>query len=65
MGKNLSKFKGDNLPVENVSWNDGVEFCRKLSQMTGRKYRLPTEAEWECVLPLRYPCQLPAGQSRR
>ena len=47
MGSNLSYFKGDNLPVENVSWNDVQEFLRKLNAMTGKRYRLPTEAEWE------------------
>ncbi|MDR1810095.1 MAG: formylglycine-generating enzyme family protein [Prevotella sp.] len=47
MGNNPSKFKGDNLPVENVSWNDAQEFIRKLNAQTGKNYRLPTEAEWE------------------
>lgn len=47
MGSNPSYFKGDNLPVERVSWNDCQEFIRKLNQLTGKTFRLPTEAEWE------------------
>jgi formylglycine-generating enzyme required for sulfatase activity len=50
MGNNPSHFKwigNDNLPVEMVSWDDAVEFCKKLSQTEGKTYRLPTEAEWE------------------
>ena len=47
MGNNPSYFKGDNLPVEEVSWNDCQTFVTKLNQLTGRKFRLPTEAEWE------------------
>ena len=48
MGNNPSKFKGDNLPVEQVSWNDVQEFIKKLNDKKGTTiYRLPTEAEWE------------------
>lgn len=47
MGSNPSKFKGDNLPVENVSWNDCQTFINRLNSYTGRNFRLPTEAEWE------------------
>ncbi|MBS3026402.1 MAG: SUMF1/EgtB/PvdO family nonheme iron enzyme [Dolichospermum sp. DET50] len=47
IGTNPSNFKGDNRPVQRVSWNDAVAFCEKLSQKTGKNYRLPSEAEWE------------------
>lgn len=47
MGKKPSKFKGENLPVEQVTWNDCQTFIEKLNFMTGRTFRLPTEAEWE------------------
>jgi formylglycine-generating enzyme required for sulfatase activity len=50
-----SRFKGDNRPVETVSWRDAVEFCARLSQKTERNYRLPSEAEWE------YACRAGAG----
>jgi formylglycine-generating enzyme required for sulfatase activity len=42
-----SSFKGDNRPVEQVSWFEAEEFCARLKVHTDREYRLPTEAEWE------------------
>ena len=47
MGDYPSYFKGDSLPVENVSWNEVQEFISRLNNLSGKQYRLPTEAEWE------------------
>ena len=46
-GNNPSYYRGDELPVERVSWDDCQVFVKKLNQLTGRTFRLPTEAEWE------------------
>ncbi len=47
MAANPSSFKGDDLPVESISWTDVQKFISKLNKLTGKKYRLPTKAEWE------------------
>ncbi len=48
MGENPSRWRGDEaLPVESVTWTEAQEFCMLLSQLTGKRFRLPTEAEWE------------------
>ncbi len=47
MGSNPSFHKGRNLPVEKVSWDDALIFIKKFNKLTGKRYRLPTEAEWE------------------
>jgi formylglycine-generating enzyme required for sulfatase activity/predicted Ser/Thr protein kinase len=47
MGVNPSEFNSDILPVENVTWNSAKEFCSRLSRLSHREYRLPSEAEWE------------------
>ena len=68
MGNNPAHFKGDNNPVETVSWTDAVEFCKKLSQRTKQAVRLPTEAEWEyacragTTTPFHFGETIPTGQ---
>lgn len=47
VGENPSYFKGADRPIEPVSWGDALDFCSKLSQKTGKKYTLPSEAQWE------------------
>jgi eukaryotic-like serine/threonine-protein kinase len=47
VGTNPSGFKGNNRPVEQVTWDEAIAFCQKLSEKTGKAYRLPSEAEWE------------------
>jgi formylglycine-generating enzyme required for sulfatase activity len=47
MGNNPSWYEGDDFPVENISWNDAEDFVKRLSEMTGKRFRIPSEAEWE------------------
>src|SRR5262249_23632724 len=47
MGRNPSQFEGPNLPVDRVTWVEADAFCKRLSTLTGKTFRLPTEAEWE------------------
>ncbi len=47
MGNNPSHFKGQNRPVETISWDDAVKFFQRLSELTGKEYHLPSEAQWE------------------
>ncbi|MDJ0746835.1 MAG: formylglycine-generating enzyme family protein [Xenococcaceae cyanobacterium MO_167.B27] len=58
-----SYFKGDERPVEEVSWYDAVEFCQRLSRQTGKEYRLPSEAEWEyaCRAVISYQLSVTSG----
>ncbi|AOY83729.1 formylglycine-generating enzyme family protein [Moorena producens JHB] len=59
-----SRFKGDKRPVERINWYEAVEFCDRLSKLTGREYRLPSEAQWEYACRgVREPLNLENGES--
>lgn len=66
MGNNPSYFQGNSQnPVEQVSYNDAIAFCQELSQVTGKNYRLPTEAEWEYACRARTTTGYYFGDDRR
>ena len=58
-----AQFSGADLPVENVSWYDAIEFCQRLSQATGKQYRLPLEAQWEYACRARTTTPFSFGQT--
>ncbi|MFM7528237.1 MAG: SAV_2336 N-terminal domain-related protein, partial [Nodosilinea sp.] len=58
-----ARFKGDNRPVEQVSWHEVTEFCARLSRLTGREYRLPSEAEWEYACRAGTPTPFHVGET--
>ena len=65
MGENPSAFKGPNNPVECVSWNEAVEFCRRLSEKNKLRFALPTEAQWEYACRSRSAARYCFGDSER
>lgn len=63
MDSNPSRNKGPALPIENISWDDAQKYIQKLNQKTGKKYRLPSEAEWEYAARGRSTNKYPWGDS--
>jgi eukaryotic-like serine/threonine-protein kinase len=66
MGTNPAAYQADTSPMNLVNWNDAQEFCRRLTKLDGRSYRLPTEAEWEyaCRAGASTPAAASGGRTR-